>query len=387
MSNEWPIIDDHDHLDAVWPDEVTADQRAIWLAMTSADRIKALRRLNAVLSYQAAGRRNGLAHAEMAGVGLPRFEKMMKAWGEERAIQSLVPQVKGRRRRSVEVDPQLLLAASDLVRARPSDSQERIAVSLHERFGSPSLSWWRRLVAKTRRDQTREAIGLFGYRLMIDSTAVPLPVLPAGVAEADELDGERQVDWAVVALVWDAATGLVLGSAVDRAPATVRHHVDAALTAVDELRSFDVGPRVDVSPRLVTTVPFDGDAVETLRIVGRLSELGLRGIHSSRSHGSELMTAFAGRIGALDLNPRFAKAGFEGRLSRTEALQRSGRVPMTLDEARIVVDVELASHNGAVRRSLPPVPVVPEGAIEALEMMVATIRGRDSGVEDGLEFP
>ena len=57
------------------------------------------------------------------------------------------------------------------------------------------------------------------------------------------------------------------------------------------------------------------------------------------------MKLLGGRLGAVRLHPRFAGAAFRGRVGREEALARSGRVAMTLDHARGIVDAEVAAHN------------------------------------------
>lgn len=138
-------------------------------------------------------------------------------------------------------------------------------------------------------------------------------------------------------------------------------HAAAASDASARLRSM----KSDADPVVVTTIPLD--AMETLRVLADLSSDGVEVVHSARSPGSELMKAFDGRIGRLDFRPRFAADGFVGRTSRAEALTKAGRIPMSLAEARLIIDHEITAHNAAVLTGDVKPAVMPAVAADRLD--------------------
>lgn len=348
-------------LDDFWPGAPPEDQKAVWAAMSQAHRRLAARRLDMIRSYEAGGSRDAAAHVDVGELSLPRFHAVLGAWRRERSLHALVPQARRRATRAFAPPSGIEEEVARAVRAGDGRSRERIAVEIHERHGRPSLSWIRRLVASTTRDIEREVAGGssgFGRRIVVDSSALPLPLLPhadgtlsLAIEDAADADGpaEREdFEWAVAAFAWDAATGRVLGHAVSRAPATMTLHAFAAAVAADALRAMDAPGRNGSVPEVATTLPLeDRDAMETMRLMIRLRKAGAEVIHSSRTAGAELMKAFSGRLGTLDLRPRFAGESFAGRTSRQDALARSGRSPMRLDEAELVVRHAVAMSNDA----------------------------------------
>ena len=381
-------------LTETWPGPVPRNEIAIWTTMPAADRTKALRRLSAATSYEASGRRDVPRHADMAGVGEPRFYKMMRDWRRDASLLALVPQAARRAPRAFAPPAGIEEAAMEAVRADHlrvgdavgdageadgPDSTEVVAAALHERFGAPSISWIRRLVARARRDYARELAGGpagFGRRIVIDSAALPLPLLPYGIGEASDLREAREegIEWAVAAFVWDGATGFILGHALDRAPADIRLHMSAARAASEFLRGL-TGEGVDVAgPEMASTLPLEDRAyVETMRLIAKMDSVGVSAIHSARAQGSELMAAFAGRLASLELRPRFAADTFAGRTTRADALGRSDRIPMSLEAARLVLDVEVEKQN-AETSGVSAVPAVaPRVIADALDRLVAAI--------------
>ncbi len=342
---------------------------------------------------------------------------MLRAWGADRSLLSLVPQARRRAPRAFVAPVGIEAAAKEAVLSSPGDSREVIAKALHDRYGQPSLSWMRRLVAKVQRDHEREIEGGaagFAKRIVVDSTALPLPLLSIheGAPER-ETDEEDEFEWAVTALAWDAATGFILGRALDRAPADMGLHAVAAADASDCLRRMKLTVKSQVGAVVATTVPLQGedametlrlmdrlssdgaeiidaeqtagsasasepvvattlplegrDAMETLRLMNRLSSDGVDVIHSARAAGSELMKTFEGRIGKLELRPRFAADAYVGRTSRASALAKSGRIPMSVAEARVVIDHEIAAHNAAIMEAGLTAAVTPAIAADALD--------------------
>ena len=360
-----------DELVAGWLSDMPAEQQSIWAGLTQAHRILARKRLSMVLSYEAGGARNASAFVNAEELSLARFHSILKAWRRDQSLLALVPQARRRAARAFEPPAGIEDAAAEAVRERSGDSAEAIAKALHDRFKRPSLSWTRRLVTRARAEFERHlagGAGGFGGRIVVDSAALPLPI-----AQSDhelslldvEADADVECEWAVAAVAWDAATGWILGHALDRAPADMELHAAAAAVASRTLRGMASGTEVREAgsePTIVTTIPSEQerDPVETLRLMRLLQSTGAKVIHSSRSPGAELMKAFAGRIGQLDLKPRFALDSFSGRTSRAEALTRSGRGPISLGDAVLVLDAEVTSHNGALSATgSAPAPAVP----------------------------
>lgn len=386
----------HRDLRSLWRGQLPPDQIAIWSAMSATDRAKALSRLSAVVAYAEAGSRDVPLHSKMAGVGEQRFYKMMRAWKENPSLLALVPQAAGRKARSFTPPAGIEEAAAEAVRAEhqratraaeenletPRQSQEMIASALHERFGAPSISWIRRLVARARRDLDRELAGGlqgFGRRIVIDSAALSLPLLPelsGQQADPDNPDDQR-IDWAVAAFVWDEATGFIVGHALGRAPAGIRLHMAAAEAASEFLRNIDVKRGDDVSTEIASTLPIEERSVmDTMRLIAKMETAGVSAIHSPRAHGSELMKAFAGRLASLELHPRFAADSFTGRTSRQDALERADRVPMTIEAARLVLEIEVAKYN-ADNQAAAAVPAVSPALIaRGLDDLVAAVGAR-----------
>ena len=227
------------------------------------------------------------------------------------------------------------------------------------------------MVAKARRDFQRELAGGatgFASRMIVARTPLPLPLRPVGsdgASDAEADDREDAFEWAVTALVWDAATGYVFGRALDRAPADMALHAAAASDASARLRSMTADADPDAEPVVVTTIPLD--AVGTLRVLADLSSDGVEVVHSARAPGSELMKAFDGRIGRLDFRPRFAADGFVGRTTRAEALAKAGRIPMSLSEACLIIDHEITAHNASVMTGDVTPAVMTEVAADRLD--------------------
>lgn len=359
-------------LSAIWPGEPPEDQRALWAGMSQAHRMLAVSRLGAITAYEAGGSRNASDVLEGRNISLPRFYSILGAWRRDRSLLALVPQASRRAPRAFTPPPGIEDAAAEAVKEFEEDSAESIAERLHKRFERPSLSWIRKLVGRARRDFERElAGGSSGFlsRMMIDSTALPLPLLPVASDETarpgGESHGEVEYEWAVTALVWDAATGFIVGRALKRAPADMALHAAAAADASDGLRRMATTCPSPAEPEIVTTMPLD--TMETMRVMRKLASEGAKVIHAARAPGSEMMRAFDGRIGRLDFRPRYAADAFVGRKSRAEALAEAGRSPMTLAEAYLVIDHEIAIHNTAVMTDDVTLAVEPSAVAESLD--------------------
>lgn len=358
-------------LTSVWPGELPADQVALWARMSQAHRTLAISRLGLIDAYE--NGRGGKASELLKGknLSLPRFNAILSAWRREKSLLALVPQARRRAPRAFVPPAGIEAAAARAVRDFKDSSLEAIARDLHERFEQPSLSWKRRLVARARRDFEREqAGGSSGFlsSTLVDSTALPLPLRSDdwdGTSAADDDPREAECEWAVAALAWDVATGYVLGHALGRAPSDMILHAAAAADAAERLRRMGETPDAGTVPVIATTIPHD--PMGMLRVFTELAAEGVEVVHAARAPGSELMKAFDGRIGQLDLRPRFAADAFVGRRSRAEALAEAGRSPMSLADARLILDYEIEAHNAAVMKEGLTAAVAPSAVADSLD--------------------
>lgn len=358
---------------SLWPGPPSEADVVAWRSMSLENRAKALRRLRAIRDYEAAGRRGGAAAAGAAGVGLSRFTVMLREFLASPGLSVLVPQSVRRRPRAFSPPPGIVEEAGRAVRLEPEASVESIAAGLHERFGAPSLSWIRRLVTAERAALEAEGLGGgdgFGARTVIDVTALALPVL----IEESGGAADPTIEWAVGAFVIDAATGWIAGHAVDLPPVGMKQYARAAGQAAQRLRGLNplLGDRCD--PVLSTTA-ITGDVVEEMRSIAHLSGIaGLEVVHDARTGGAELMKLLGGRLGVVRLHPRFAGEGFQGRVGREEALARSGRVPMAIDQARGIVDAGVAAYNAGRLEKVERAAVHPVEVAERLDEVFARWR-------------
>lgn len=372
---EEPGVEDMADLPKMWPGGLPSDQLPLWAGMSQAHRRLATKRLAAILAYEAGGSRNASAHAVSAELSLDRFNAILGAWRRSRSLLALTPQARKRAARAFEPPEGIEDAAADAVRYGPDRSREQIAQSLYEAFGRrASITWIRRLVSRAHRDLERDRAGGssgFGRRVVIDSTALPLPLLPVDWSDAmaaDKRAEEIEYEWAVTALAWDSATGGILGYAVNRAPATLNLHAAAAKAAADRLRRMTTTADKGDEPVIVTTLPLAGaNPLENIELMRQLTSEGAQVVAGPRAAGSELMKVFDGRIGRLDFRPRFAADGFDGRDTRAAALAKSDRSPMSLEDARLVVDFEIEAHNTIVMRGEVIPAVTPPIAADGLD--------------------
>ena len=339
--------------------EALPEEEAIWLTLSADQRDVAFARSGALEGYEAAGRRDARTWIERSGMSEPRFYALAAAWRKERSLAKLIPHAKRRAPRATLDRHDVVDAARSAVRERSDESREAIAAELFARFGSPSLSWMRRLVARERGSLEKEQAaggGGFGRTLVVDGTALVLPLVT---------DDEEEVDWAAAAFVLDVATGSIVGHALGRVPVDRRLYAEAAAAAeasISRLRPSSAGM---AAPVIRTTLPVD--VVAAFREDERFRGLGnVETVWSSRSGGSELVKVLGGRLGDLDLRPRFASDTFNSRVPRLEALARARMVPMTLAEARLLLAHEVDRHNAGRMSDDPVLAAAPSRIIEAL---------------------
>lgn len=361
MSTENMREEDEDRLlRALWPDGMPERDRVIFDGLLPDRRAEVIARLDAVWRAQ-----NGEPLAPLAeGIGLGRaaFYNLRQAW-KERSLEGIIPNArrKPRRMKSALDSPLRALARSliieDGMTSRNLDIARRLAedpVGTEEIFGRTEqirLQWAERLVRHERRTLSRDREYLrknFGRRLVVDLTAVSIL-----------LAGNRQL--AVVAVVLDAGSGLVLGSALNR----LETAVEIERAAVEEARRFitrnqvdsplQSGPACDLDLMIPPGAPAPEDFQE-LREVTRNLDLRRPGTYG---FGQELVQLIGPRMGRLPLAPRKTLA-----IDADPAVLRRKVVELDPSQAGAYWDREVLRHNEPVLASLRAADVLGSGVRE-----------------------
>ena len=361
MSTENMREEDEDRLlRAVWPDGIPQRDRVILDGLLPDRRAEAVARLNAVWRAQ-----NGEPLAPLAeGIGLGRaaFYNLRQAW-QERSLEGIIPNArrKPRRMKSALDSPVRALARSliieDGMTSRNLDIARKLIedpVGNEEIVGKTEqirLQWAERLVRHERRTLSRDTEYLrnnFARRLVIDLTAVS--ILLAG---NDQL--------AVVAVVLDAGSGLVLGSALNR----LETAVEIERAAVEEARRFITRNKVDgpLEPGQACDLDFmlppgmtGSEDSRELREVTRKLDLRRPGTYG---FGQELVQLIGPRIGRIPLAPRKTLS-----IAADPAVLRRKVVELDPSQAGAYWDREVLRHNEPVLAALQAADILGSGVRE-----------------------
>lgn len=361
MSTESMRKEDEDRLlRAVWPDGIPQRDRVILDGLLPDRRAEVVARLNAVWRAQ-----NGEPLAPLAeGIGLGRaaFYNLRQAW-QERSLEGIIPNArrKPRRMKSALDSPLRALARSliieDGMTSRNLDIARKLIedpVGNEEIVGKTEqirLQWAERLVRHERRTLSRDSEYLrnnFARRLVIDLTAVS--ILLAG---NDQL--------AVVAVVLDAGSGLVLGSALNR----LETAVEIERAAVEEARRFVTRNKVDgpLEPGQACDLDFmlppgttGSEDSRELREVTRKLDLRRPGTYG---FGQELVQLIGPRIGRMPLAPRKTLS-----IAADPAVLRRKVVELDPSQAGAYWDREVLRHNEPVLAALQAADILGSGVRE-----------------------
>lgn len=361
MSTESMREEDEDRLlRAVWPDGIPQRDRVILDGLLPDRRAEVVARLNAVWRAQ-----NGEPLAPLAeGIGLGRaaFYNLRQAW-QERSLEGIIPNArrKPRRMKSALDSPLRALARSliieDGMTSRNLDIARKLIedpVGNEEIVGKTEqirLQWAERLVRHERRTLSRDSEYLrnnFARRLVIDLTAVS--ILLAG---NDQL--------AVVAVVLDAGSGLVLGSALNR----LETAVEIERAAVEEARRFVTRNKVDgpLEPGQACDLDFmlppgttGSEDSRELREVTRKLDLRRPGTYG---FGQELVQLIGPRIGRMPLAPRKTLS-----IAADPAVLRRKVVELDPSQAGAYWDREVLRHNEPVLAALQAADILGSGVRE-----------------------
>ena len=361
MSTESMREEDEDRLlRAVWPDGIPQRDRVILDGLLPDRRAEVVARLNAVWRAQ-----NGEPLAPLAeGIGLGRaaFYNLRQAW-QERSLEGIIPNArrKPRRMKSALDSPVRALARSLLIEDGMTSRNLDIARKLIEdpvgneeivgKTEQIRLQWAERLVRHERRTLSRDTEYLrnnFARRLVIDLTAVS--ILLAG---NDQL--------AVVAVVLDAGSGLVLGSALNR----LETAVEIERAAVEEARRFVTRNKVDgpLEPGQACDLDFmlppgttGSEDSRELRGVTRKLDLHRPGTYG---FGQELVQLIGPRIGRMPLAPRKTLS-----IAADPAVLRRKVVELDPLQAGAYWDREVLRHNEPVLAALQAADILGSGVRE-----------------------
>ena len=361
MSTESMREEDEDRLlRAVWPDGIPQRDRVILDGLLPDRRAEVVARLNAVWRAQ-----NGEPLAPLAeGIGLGRaaFYNLRQAW-QERSLEGIIPNArrKPRRMKSALDSPVRALARSLLIEDGMTSRNLDIARKLIEdpvgneeivgKTEQIRLQWAERLVRHERRTLSRDTEYLrnnFARRLVIDLTAVS--ILLAG---NDQL--------AVVAVVLDAGSGLVLGSALNR----LETAVEIERAAVEEAHRFVTRNKVDgpLEPGQACDLDFmlppgtsGSEDSRELREVTRKLDLRRPGTYG---FGQELVQLIGPRIGRMPLAPRKTLS-----IAADPAVLRRKVVELDPLQAGAYWDREVLRHNEPVLAALQAADILGSGVRE-----------------------
>lgn len=217
-------------------------------------------RAKAMLDYEA-GASWGDAAAQL-GLGKTAFYSLVKRWGKDRSLQSLLPKRSGPKIRiTEETRARLYDDALEVARAFPDWSRKKMIEYLQTRLpAAPSRATLGPIIDKARLGVEREGLS-FGQRIVVADSPAVMPL------QNVDRDGEdRNVIRHVVAIV-DLASTMVLGLGVARDVRTARNDAfDEAFETLDRLAS---GGATD-GPVTFEVNLHDGDTVDAMELTREL---------------------------------------------------------------------------------------------------------------------
>jgi len=363
-------------LHRAWPDEPVDEQIALLRSLPLLRREKAVARLKALLTIEAARRDNPRAHVDLkkvaadAGLTSDGLFAIRQKWAASRTLSALVPYL-GRAERQptqrADDDP-VVVAARRLIVERPTASDSMIASALGREFdlSAPVLV---RLVRRVRRDDATDPdrIGtVFGKAILVDVCAI----------NRTTLDDDPQM--IVCALVVERASGLMLGHHVAAANDDTLH---AQLQAIGQAHEMVTRQRLDQPDGHAAALLTLGDGPGFDAAIASAALLKKSGVDlavnslGSRRYGSRVVSLLGKRLGRLWWRPRSSAP-------HAEVPAFGGDPAIDIDDARILVDGEVSSHNAGVLERLAEGGVRPgwgvaEGAmVGTLNVVADVLAGR-----------
>lgn len=326
----------------VWPGGIAARDSVVLEAVPLPARGQLLDRLEAVWR---ADRGEPLAPlAELAGLKRAGFFNLRRAW-RENSLAGLVPHgLRSGRGVTLAVDDPLREVVAKQLRIDPWRRNVDVAKSVLD--ADPSLAHdaspheavavlqkLTRLVAEQRRALSLDADFLrdaYGRGLILDLTAVSVVLT----------DGERGL--AIVAMLMETASGLMLGSALGRADDGVGLQREAAAAGLQFLHAHHADLRCGEGPvpDFAVMLPAGVDAeVATGALAPYVDELTV-GKAGGFSFGYQVVQVVGTRIGRMVLQPRKTLSFDVDAFLETRLAQHA-----PLDVARAIWAREVERHN------------------------------------------
>lgn len=291
-------------LQRVWPDGMPERDRIIWEGLLPESRQAVFRRLDAV--WRAENGEPWKPLADSIDLGRSAFFNLRRLW-RENSLEGIVPYARQTPRRVATSDdaPVKSLARAilddDQMNSRNVDLARRLLDCAEEKDVSGAsdqarLQWAERLIRHERRALASSPNWLrknWGRRIVVDLTAVSIV-----------LKGQSQL--AVVAVCLDAASGLVLGSAIGR----LKDSLELERAAIDEAWRFVRERKADRDPEnyppcdlsLMLPARCDTDrAARTLKSEAGSLELSVPGTYA---FGQRLVQIVGPKLGRVNFAPR-----------------------------------------------------------------------------------
>lgn len=334
---------------AVWPDGIPASERVIYEAVPPEDRPQVIERLDA--AFRAANGEPWKPLADKLGLKRSAFYDLRNGW-KERKLSGVIPYDRrvGRRLVIKEQDP-LRSSARDLLRSRDRGTRNvDIAKRLLETHGGlaedagynarlSALQRIERLVQEERRELARDRVYLeraYGQRIVIDLTAVSIVLdLP-------------DPSLAVVAIVLEEASGLIMGSVLDTlddAAGAQAAAIDASIEFLQQ-RKADVAVSGLMADLVVTLAPGSRpDSTGEAELAEKVRDLDVG--HGTYAFGQNLVQTVGPRVGRMTLAPRRTLT-----IDAAKHLENRKADLMTLSMARARWEREVTRHNQPILEGL-----------------------------------
>ena len=318
-------------LGRIWPDGLPPEEDAL-LASLPPERVElALRRLRAILEVE-----NGSsvhAAAQALGIDRPAFYRMRQRWSASRSMRSLAPFSARAPRRlgpaPSHLDPSMVRRV--LGSSAPNASAKEMAQELFSQSGGAlSMDAAVRLVRAERMRLSADPRYLadrFGRVLLVDVSAISISVLSTeGVLPA------------VVAVVLDRASRLIIGHAVETVGASLTAQREAARIVG---RLFPMSGVSDCSPEFEVVLGY-GEENAVLDIARRAVDAGADVVlKGERRCGVRMLSLIGHRLGRLRLRPRATSP----TSTWASSISDLSFPPMAEKHAIALIDEAVRNHN------------------------------------------
>lgn len=344
-------------LKAILGDPLPASERAMWAALTTVQRAKAMQRMKVLQRWsKGEGGMDAKRAAADAGVSVTRFYEMGKAWRDRRSLSSLGTFASAPKTRVGRHDVVIRRKIGSVFDAHPKASVRQLALALEVAIGgdlpdAPSHNTLRRYVELERLRREREETA--GNEVRMDCSACIL-------TPSDDV-------LLTAFVIMDRATQVILGAALGHVGASRAGYARAAQDALRRLSDgqFSKIRWVDRVARVQIVMGSDLLAWSEARPALEARGIGAGLELSSRDDrfGRYLRQATSLRVGTVVFMPKHTAEAVEGA-----SLARSAE-PTPDQQVRLSVEVD--DYNAAILAAIdhgsnaPP----PDGLMRLLQAL------------------